>query len=103
MSIENIKEKIVNAINKLESSGDIVVTTTTPNTIIDKVVEALGNNLSNHLNDDEFRAILNCLNVLAYDVKLDARDFQTVIGVEKDELKLIFDKLNQFNTTPTQT
>ncbi len=94
MNIEEIKEKVSEALKGLEESGDIVITTATPNLVVNKVVEALGSDTKNLLNDDEFRAVLNSLNVLAHDVKLDSRDFQTIIGIEKEDLKTVFDKLN---------
>ena len=94
MNEEEIKSKISKTLKSLEDSGDIVITTTMPNLVVDKVVGALGGNVQSTLNDDEFRAVLNSLNVLAHDIKLDSRDFQTIIGIEKEELKVVFDKLN---------
>lgn len=93
MNTEEIKLKVSEALKILEQSGDIVITTATPNAVVDKFVEALGSSAQSLLNDDEFRAVLNSLNVLAHDVKLDSRDFQTIIGIEKDDLKVVFDKL----------
>lgn len=94
MNEEEIKSKVSEVLKSLEDSGDIVITTTMPSLIVDKVVGALGSNFQSTLNDNEFRAVLNSLNVLAHDVKLDSRDFQTIIGIEKEELKVVFDKLN---------
>ena len=95
MNTEEIKLKIGEALKNLEESGDIVITTAIPNAVVNKLVEALGSDTQSLLNDDEFRAVLNSLNVLAHDVKLDSRDFQTIIGIEKDDLKVVFDKLSQ--------
>lgn len=95
MSIEELKPKISNALEKLEASGDIMITTSTPNTVVDSLIGAMGHNIKSLLSDDEFFAITNCLNVLIHDVELDDRDFQTIIGIEKNDLKFVLDKLVQ--------
>ena len=92
MNIEEIKSKVSNVLKGLEESGDIVITTVTPNLVVNKIVEALGGHTKSLLNDDEFRAVLNSLNVLVHDIKLDSRNFQTIIGIEKEDLKAVLDK-----------
>lgn len=58
------------------------------------LTRGLGSDIKSLLNDDEFRAVLNSLNVLIHDVKLDDRYFHTIIGINKEDLKTVFDKLN---------
>jgi hypothetical protein len=89
-----MKGKLNNTLRALEESGDIIITTATPNTVVDRILEGLTDNVHRVLNDEEIRAVLNTLNVLSHNVSLDDRDFQTVIGVDRSELNMIWDKLS---------
>lgn len=93
MNIEEVKLRISSALSESEKLGDIMITTSTPNVVVDNLLKALGKDLENLLNDIEFSAVQNCLNVLYHDVKLDNQDFQTTIGIEKKDLKSVLDKL----------
>ncbi len=93
MNIEKLKLNVNECLKNLEASGDIMITTSTPNTVVDKLLETLGKDLENLSNDIEFSAIINCLNVLSHDIKLDDKDFQTIISIEKEDLKFVLDKL----------
>lgn len=93
MNIEEITLKISEILTNLESSGDIMITTSTPNTVIDSFVAALKENVRDSLNDAEFNAVTNSLNVLTHDIKLDSRNFQTIIGISKYDLEIVLDKL----------
>lgn len=93
MDTEELKLNISEALKNLEDSGDIMITTSTPNIIVDKLLKALGKDLENLLNDMEFSTVINCLNVSSNDIKLDDKDFQTIIGIEKEDLKSVLDKL----------
>lgn len=97
MKVEEIKIKVIEALKELEESGDIVITTALPDAVVNKVVEALGCSALSLLSDDEYRAVVNSLNVLSHDVNLDNRNFQTIIGIEKEDLKIVSDKLNRFS------
>lgn len=68
--------------------------TARPEPLVGKVVEALGGDTKSLLSDNEFRAVLNSLNVLAHDVNPDGGDLKAIIGIEKEDLKTVFDKLN---------
>jgi hypothetical protein len=94
MSIEVMKGKLNNTLRALEESGDIIITTATPNTVVDRILEDLTDNVHRVLNDEEISAVLNTLNVLSHNINLDDRDFQTVIGVDRSELNMIWDKLS---------
>ena len=105
MNEADMELKIHKALNDLEESGDIVITTSTPNVITKKIIKTIGYSAKNLLNDYEYRAVLNSLNVLAHDVKLDDNDFQTIVGVERDDLIVVYDKLAvaKANTSITTT
>jgi len=94
MNSELVKIKLTDVLSELEKAGEIVVTSTTPNTVVEKIAASLGQQMESVLEDDEFRAILNSLNVIVHDIKLDDRDFQSIIGIEKDKLKSVLDKLS---------
>lgn len=93
MDTEELKLNISEALKNLEDSGDIMITTSTPNVVVNKLLKALGKDLENLLNDMECSAVINCLNVSSHDIKLDDKDFQTIIGIEKEDLKSVLDKL----------
>lgn len=93
MNVEELRLNISETLKNLEASGDIMITTSTPNTVVNTLLETLGKDIENLLNDMEFSAVINCLNVLSHDIKLDDKDFQTIIGIEKEDLKRVLDKL----------
>lgn len=94
MDMHEIKLKISETLEELEKSGDIVVTSVAPNVVINKFLDTIGDDISLFLDEDQYGAVLNSLNVLISGVKVDNRDFQTIIGLEKYELQNIFDVLN---------
>ena len=94
MNLEQVRIKLRDVLAELEEAEEIVVTSTTPVTVVEKIATSLGRDMESVLDDDEFKAVLNSLNVLVHNIKLDDRDFQSIIGIEKDELKAVFDKLN---------
>ena len=91
--MSNIKEVISTALNQLEESGDIVITTSSSEPIAEKIIGTLGSSLGALLDGEEYRAVTNSLNALVNDVKVDDRDFQTIIGLDKSELEEVLDKL----------
>lgn len=94
MNLEQVKIKLLDVLAELEEAEEIVVTSTTSVTLVEKIAASLGREMKSVLDDDEFKAVLNSLNVLVHNIKLDDRDFQSIIGIEKDELKAVLDKLN---------
>ena len=94
MNLEQAKIKLLDVLAELEEAGEIVVASTTPVVVVEKIAKRMGREIESVLNDDEFKAVLNSLNVLVHNIKLDDRDFQSIIGIEKDELRVVLDKLN---------
>ena len=94
MNLEQAKIKLLDVLAELEEAGEIVVASTTPVVVVEKIAKRMGREIESVLNDDEFKAVLNSLNVLVHNIKLDDRDFQSIIGTEKDELRVVLDKLN---------
>jgi len=94
VNLEQVKIKLLDVLAELEEAEEIVVTSTTSVNVVEKIAASLGREMESVLDEDEFKAVLNSLNVLVHNIKLDDRDFQSIIGIEKDELKAVFDKLN---------
>ena len=95
MSISELKNSIIESLNELEANGDIVISTTTPDIVIDKLVRAVTKVYPVNLTEDEFRAVKNAVNVTCSGFKLDDCDFQTHIGLTKDDLGIVLNKLNK--------
>ncbi len=93
MNVEELKLNISEALKNLEASGEIMITTSTPNTVVDTLLETLGKDIESLLNENEFYAVLNCLSSLADGRRLDDWDFQTITGIERDDLKLVLNRL----------
>lgn len=95
MNVEELRLNIGEALKNLEASGDIMITTSTPNTVVDTLLKTLGKDIESLLNEDEFFAVLNCLASLADGRRLDDWDFQTLTGIDKKGLKLVLDRLRK--------
>ncbi|GLR72667.1 hypothetical protein [Agaribacter marinus] len=93
MSKSELEKILTESLNELESSGDIVISTTTPNVVIDKLVQAVSNVYPITLTELELSAVKNAVHVTYSGFKLDDWDFQTHIGLTKDELAVVFKKL----------
>ncbi|WP_286266997.1 hypothetical protein [Thalassotalea atypica] len=94
MSQSTLKDVIIESLKELEADGDIVISTTTPSTVIDKLVHAVTKVYPTTLTKDELAAIKNSVNVTCEGFKLDDEDFQTHIGLTKSELEVVLSKLN---------
>ena len=95
MNNEDLKLKLSQILLDLENSGDIILTTSTPNMLVERIVRTIENYKINSINEEEFIAIQNSLNVLIHGIQLDDRDFQTIIGIEKTDLKNVLNKLSK--------
>ena len=93
MSESVIKEVLIKAIKELEESGDIVVVSPTEHVAVKKLYAAIQNVSPNMLATLELGGIINALNAHNLGFGLDDNDFQTVIGLTKDELKVAASKL----------
>ncbi|GAA5646025.1 MULTISPECIES: hypothetical protein [Vibrio] len=91
----SINEVMLEALNELEANGDIVISTTVPNVIVDKLIEACKQVSPISLSEIEFSAVKNAVNATCNGTKLDDSDFQTHIGLTKEELKVVAEKLGK--------
>jgi len=91
--MNNITEAINKALTRLEEKGDIVITTTTLEPIAEEIIGAIGSYMDDLLDGNEYRAVTNSLNVLVNDVVVNSGNFQTIIGLDKNELKCVLEKL----------
>ena len=95
MNNEDLKLKLSQILVDLENSEDIILTTSTPNMVVERIVKTIENYKTNSINEEELIAIQNSLNVLIHGIQLDDRDFQTIIGIEKTDLKNVLNKLSK--------
>jgi len=93
MSNSVVKVELIKAIKELEASGDIVVVSPIENAVANKLFNTVQNVSPNMLSENEFRGILNALNAHKLGFGLGEEDFQTVVGLTKEELDLAVKKL----------
>lgn len=91
-----VEQAIIQALKELEESGDIVVTTTIPSQVASKINKAVQAVSPNLLTQEEFSAVKNAVNVTWSGFHLDDWDFQTHIGLTREQLK---DTLNKMGKT----
>jgi len=93
MSESIVKEVLINTINELEEAGDIVVVNPTENAVANKLFRAVQEVSPNMLSAAELGGIINALNAHNLGFGLDDNDFQTIIGLSKEELSAAAKKL----------
>ena len=93
MKIDDVRELIRKTISDLEESGDIVITTPIENKVSNEIAKSIHKEIPLLVTEIEFSAITNSLNSLLHNIKPDDRDFQTIIGITKEELAVVLDKL----------
>jgi len=93
MKMTIVEEVIAQALKELEETGDIVVTTTIPSQITSKIAHAVHEVSPNLLTSEEFSAVKNAVNVTCSGFKLDDWDFQTHIGLTREQLKRTLEKM----------
>ena len=93
MSDSVVKEVLVKAVKELEKSGDIVVVNPIENVVAKKLHSAVREVSPNMLTASELGGIINALNAHNLGFGLDDNDFQTIIGLTKEELKAATSKL----------
>ena len=93
MSDSVVKNALKEAIRELEKSDDIVITTSIENVVVNKLFEAVQNVSPNMLTAQELGGILSAINVTTSGFCLDDNDFQTHIGLTKNELNAVSKKL----------
>ena len=93
MSSSVVKEAIAQSLSDLIENQDILITTSTENIVLEKIFNAVQAVSPNMLSEKELGGIINALNVPGLGFKLDENDFQTIIGLTKEELKIASNKL----------
>ena len=93
MSSSVVKEAIAQSLSDLIENQDILITTSTENIVLEKIFNAVQAVNPNMLSEKELGGIINALNVPDLGFKLDENDFQTIIGLTKEELKIASNKL----------
>jgi len=93
MSESIVKEALIKAIKELEDAGDIVVVNPSLNAVANKLFQAVQEVSPNLLSPAELGGIINALNAHKLGFGLDERDFHTIIGLTKEELRATVDKL----------
>lgn len=93
MSESVVKDVLIKAVKELEESGDIVVVNTIENAVANKLHELVKAVSPNMLTAQELGGIINALNAHNLGFGLDDNDFQTIIGLRKEELKIAVSKL----------
>lgn len=88
-----VKEVLVKAINELEEAGDIVVVNPVEAAVANRLYTLIQDVSPNMLTTQELGGIINALNAHNLGFGLDDNDFQTIIGLTKEELKAATSKL----------
>ena len=97
MSNSIVKDVLIQMIRELEEAGDIVVINPVENAVASKLFEAIQVVSPNLLSAAELGGIINALNAHQFGFGLDDNDFQTIIGVSKEELSSATKKLKVSN------
>lgn len=93
MSESIVKEVLIATIKELEESGDIVVVNPAENAVVNKLFSAIQEVSPSMLSAAELGGIINVLNAHKLGFGLDDNDFQTIIGLSKEELSAAAKKL----------
>ncbi|MGF1713190.1 hypothetical protein L4C37_21850 [Vibrio kagoshimensis] len=88
-----VKEALLKALRELENSDEIVVVHPNVSAVAGKLNLAVQEVSPNMLTAQELGGIINALNANNLGFGLDDRDFQTIIGLTREELKAATDKL----------
>jgi hypothetical protein len=93
MSESIVKEVLISTIKELEETGDIVVVNPAENAVANRLFSAVQEVSPNILSPAELGGIINALNAHKLGFGLDDNDFQTIIGLTKEELSAAAKKL----------
>ena len=89
-----IKKVIRETIMKLEGSDEIVIVNPNREVIVSQLFKAVQEVSPNLLTPAELGGLLNACRAHRLGFGLDDNDFQTLIGLTKDELDAVVDKLS---------
>ena len=88
-----VKEALAQALTELVENQDILITTSTESAVLEKLYKTVQSVSPNLLSAKELGGIINALNAPNLGFKLDENDFQSIVGLTKEELKEASEKL----------
>ena len=92
-----VKQVLIDAINELEAAGDIVVVNPIENAVALKLFEKVQEVTPNLLTPSELGGMINALSAHKLGFGLDDNDSQTIVGISKEQLAAVVDKLKAIN------
>lgn len=101
MTNSEIMDLLVQVVRELEESGDIVVVNPNRSFVPKKIFTVIERFVPSMLSRDELTGIVNVIGAHQLGFALDDRDFQTIIGVTKEELNVAARKLNDCHAKNT--
>jgi len=93
MNSPKLFELLVQVINEMEKSGDIVVVNPIENSVPKTILSSIEKFVPSMLSRNELIGIENAIGAHQLGFGLDDRDFQTIIGLTKEELDAAAEKL----------
>ncbi|MBQ4831594.1 hypothetical protein J8L84_20150 [Alteromonas sp. MMG017] len=93
MSEALVKEVLIQALAELEESEDIIILNPAKNAIANILFKKVQEVSPNLLTNEELSGIISALNAHNLGFGLDDNDFQTIIGLTKEELAKATKKL----------
>ncbi|GEM_PF-2246957 len=93
MSESVVKAVLIQAIKELEALGDIVVVNPAENFVANKLFKTVQEVSPNLLSPSELGGIIHALYAPKLGFGLDDNDFQTIVGLTKEELESAAKKL----------
>ena len=88
-----VKEVLGKAIKELEEAGDIIIVTPIKDAVVNKLFTAVQEVSPYMLTPQELGGIINALYAPNLGFGLDENDFQTIVGLTKEELNVAANKL----------
>lgn len=93
MSEALVKEVLIQALAELEESEDIIILNPAKNVVANILFKKVQEVSPNLLTNEEFSGIISALNAHNLGFGLDDNDFQTIIGLTKEDLAKATKKL----------
>jgi len=88
-----LNEVILETLKELEESGDIVISTTVPGDVVDKLAQAIQEVSPNLLSVEEYSSLISAANLTWSGFHVDDWDFQTHVGITREQLGVLLKKL----------
>lgn len=95
MDKSELLEILAGAVKELEEADDIVIVTPIENAVAKKILSVIEKLIPDMLSRDELVGITNAIRAHQLGFALDDHDFQTIVGITKEELEVAAKKLNR--------